>query len=298
MKRDDCTLSAADLESVRRHADLLLREAGALGRFPTPVADLVAAARLEVARDVSLDQGFLGRLYHKVTAPIRRAIDKVLGLLDRRDRTIYLDQTVHKNKEPFLCLHETGHEFLPWQRDTFSLLEDCQQTLDPEVRDQFEREANVFACEVLFQLGRFEEEARDCEFGLRTPLALARRYGSSCYAAVRRYVATNRRACAVLVLNAPVYEIGTGYTAALRRTVQSPAFTARFGRPAWPEVYRPGDSLYTALPVGRRFTRPSPCRLRNLNGDEERCVLEAFNSSYQIFMLLYPESELRVRMAV
>jgi hypothetical protein len=298
VKRDDCTLSPADLESVRCHADRLLREADAIGRLPTPVADLVAAARLEVARDVSLDQGFLGRLYRKVTAPIRRAIDKVLGLLDRRDRTIYLDQTVHKNKEPFLCLHETGHEFLPWQRDTFSLLEDCQQTLDPEVQDHFEREANVFACEVLFQLGRFEEEARDCPFGLRTPLDLARRYGSSCYAAVRRYVATNRRACAVLVLEPPVYEVGTGYTATLRRTVQSPAFTARFGHPAWPETYRPGDSLHSVLPLGRRFTRPSPCRVRNLDRDDERCVAEAFNSSYQLFVLVYPESELRVRLAI
>ena len=67
MKRDDCTLSPADLENVRRHADKLLREADAIGRLPTPVADLVAAGELEVARDVSLDQGFLGRLYRKVT---------------------------------------------------------------------------------------------------------------------------------------------------------------------------------------------------------------------------------------
>ena len=139
----------------------------------------MAAARLEVARDVSLDQGFLGRLYRKVTAPIRRAIDKVLGLLDLRDWTIYLDQTVHKNKEPFLCLHETGHEFLPGSGTR--CCEHGQQTFDPEVQDHFEREANVFAREVLFQLGRFEEEVRDCPFGLRTPLDLAKRgTGSSC----------------------------------------------------------------------------------------------------------------------
>src|SRR5206468_1439856 len=82
VKRDDCTLSPADLKNVRRHAERLLRVGGANGRLPTPVPDLVAAARLEVARDVSLDQGFLRRLYRKITVPIRRAIDKVLGLLD------------------------------------------------------------------------------------------------------------------------------------------------------------------------------------------------------------------------
>lgn len=298
MKPDDSTLSPADLKNVRRHAERLLRCGGVNGRLPTPVPDLVAAARLDVARDVSLDQGFLRRLYRKITAPIRRAIDKVLGLLDRRDRTIYLDQTLHKNKEPFLCLHETGHEFLPWQRDTFLLLEDCQQTLDPEVQDQFEREANVFACEVLFQIDRFERDACDCAFGLRTPLDLAKRYGASCYATVRRYVSTNCRACAVLILDPPVYEVGRGYTAGLRRMVQSPSFTARFGRLSWPSQCRPGDLLHSFLPLERRFTRPSPCIIRNVNGEDERCVVEAFNSSYQIFILVCPESELGVRLAV
>jgi hypothetical protein len=291
-------LSEGDLAEVRRHAERLLHEADASGRMPTPVPDLVEAAKLSVARDVSLDDGFLKRLYRKLTAPIRNAIEKVLGLLDSRDRTIYLDQTVHRNKQTFLSLHEVGHDFMPWQRDTFAIMEDCERTLDPEIQDQFERQANVFASEVLFQLDRFRDDAASCPLAIRTPLDLAKRYGASCYAAVRRYVSTNRRACVVLVLNAPVYEVGVGYTATLRRSVASPAFVKRFGTPAWPAAYRPGDPLHRFLPFEHPFTKPTGCQIRNGNAEQEPCVVEAFNSSYQIFVLIYPESELRVRLAV
>jgi hypothetical protein len=78
-----------------------------------------------------------------VRAPIKLALEKVLGLLDARDRTIYLDQSVHEKKKPFLTLHETGHNYLPWQRDLFAIPEDGESSLDPEVREQFEREANA-----------------------------------------------------------------------------------------------------------------------------------------------------------
>ena len=42
-----------------------------------------------------------------------------------------------------------------------------------------EREANVFATEVLFQLDRFEKEAGDCPLCLQTPLKLAKRCATS-----------------------------------------------------------------------------------------------------------------------
>ena len=48
---DDSLLDASQLATVRRHADLLLREASALGRFPTPVDDIMAAAKLTVVDD-------------------------------------------------------------------------------------------------------------------------------------------------------------------------------------------------------------------------------------------------------
>jgi hypothetical protein len=87
-------------------------------------------------------------------------------------------------------------------------------------------------------------------------------------------------------------------TATLRRSVASPAFVKRFGTPAWPAAYRPGDPLHRFLPFEHPFTKPTGCRIINGDAAQEPCVVEAFNSSYQIFVLIYPESELRVRLAV
>src|SRR3712207_6943467 len=49
-----------------------------------------------------------------------------------------------------------------------------RSSLDPEVADLFDREANVFAAEVLFQLDAFRDRAADMEFGIFTPVRLAK----------------------------------------------------------------------------------------------------------------------------
>ena len=41
---DDSLLDPDQLANVQRHADRLLQEASATGRFPTPIDDLMAAA--------------------------------------------------------------------------------------------------------------------------------------------------------------------------------------------------------------------------------------------------------------
>ena len=293
MRKDDSSLPAQQRAAIRNRAEMLLREAGALGRFPTPVADLLRAAQLTVEREVSLDRTFLGRFYKRLPGTIKRAVDKVLGLLDLRERLIYIDRTTHEKRQTFLTLHETAHGCLPWQRDAYALLEDSEGTLDPDVRDLFEREANGFASELLFQLDAFEREAADCGLEIMTPLKLAKRYGSSFYAAARRFVARSHRACAVLVFDGPTYQVGTGYSLSLRRCEQSAKFTQRFGPIQWQENLGPSDFLTRITPVHRKFTQPTRCTLTNLNHEKEECVVEAFDSTFQVFFLLYPVSELK-----
>lgn len=202
MKLDDATLDLATEKQVRKYADLLLKKGGAYGRFPTPVSDLVEAAELEIARENVLDKVFLGGLYRslpnslKLTDRLKSALGKVMGLLDRRDRTVHIDKDLHPKKVVFLSIHEVGHDFLPWQRKTFDILEDSDSELDPETRDKYEREANCFSSDVLFQLDTFAKEAADSKFSIYTPLTLSKRYGASFYATARRYVATSGQACA------------------------------------------------------------------------------------------------------
>lgn len=122
MKKDDWTLGPADQKAIRKRADLLLRRADAYGRFPTPVDDLVEAAKLEVEREISLDGSIAGHIYKSLPNSwktpgytIKRAAKKVWGLLDRRGRTIYVDQDVYPQRKIFITIHEIGHDFLDWQ---------------------------------------------------------------------------------------------------------------------------------------------------------------------------------------
>lgn len=292
---DDHSISERQMSKIRRRAKLLLARADAFGVFPTPIDALITSADLELARDVSLDASFLGKIYKRfVPEEIKRAVEKVLGVMDSRARTIYLDQTVHTNKKPFLSLHEVGHDYLPWQRDTFAILEDSKSSLDPDVREQFEREANCFASEVLFQLDLFTQEAADCDFGIKVPIKLAKRYGASVYSAIRRYVMTHHHPCAVIVFDRNAHARAT---LTLRRCIQSTRFTDRFGALHVKQQQEPGDFFSRHAPRNR-FRLPTTCALKNRNGHPEECLIEAFDSTFQVFFLLYPVTGLARRIAV
>lgn len=165
-KPDDYSVSGYQYRLIRHHAERALREAGAIGRFPTPVADVMEAARLLVAEEDALDVNFVAKLRRKAGGALQRALSKVLGVLDVAARVVYLDRTVYKVKQTFLKLHETAHAVLPWQRDIFLITEDCEKTLSPDIAESFEREANAFASEVLFQLDAFTEQAESESFSI------------------------------------------------------------------------------------------------------------------------------------
>src|SRR5271163_1647329 len=56
---------------------------------------------------------------------------------------------------------------------------DDGRELDPGLTENFEREANVFASEVMFQLDGFSRQAEESEFGIMVPVRLSKTYGSS-----------------------------------------------------------------------------------------------------------------------
>jgi hypothetical protein len=294
VKKDDASLPADAERRVRKYADLLLRKASAYGRFPTPVEDLISAAKLEIARESALAKLGLDRFYRRLPnafklAPdtIKRAAEKVLGLLDRRDRTIHLDPDAHPKRKLYVSIHEVGHDFLPHQRQTFQIIEDSEAEIDQDTHDLFEREANCFASDVLFQIDAFTREAADFALGIKVPINLAKKYGPSVYSAVRRYVATHRHPCALVVYNQPIHIVGTGEVIQLRRAVASPTFKARFGNRAWPETCGENTFFFENRPKNK-FTAPRPIRLKDVNGDTHACIAEAFNSTHQILFLIYP----------
>lgn len=299
MKLDDHSIDKQQLARIRDRARRALQDAGALGRFPTPVDDVVAAANHSVELNVEIDPTFLSKLRKKAGDALKRAVSKIFGALDVAARTMHLDRLVPPHKLPFLKLHELGHGILEWQRDIYRVTEDCEKTLDPEVSEIFERESNAFASEVLFQLDSFASEAADLNFGLQTPLRLSKKYGASVYSTVRRYVTTNVRACAVVVLDPPELSLGEGFRASVRRVVSSPSFAERFGDLQLPEVLTPDDDIGRIVPIGgRRMSSPRSIAFRDRAGARHECLAEAFAYKYYVFVLIYPTAALTKKIVI
>jgi hypothetical protein len=109
---DDSFLSAEQLLNVRRHADRLLREADAHGRYPTPIDDIMAAAKVTVVDDEVLNESFLRRFVAKASAgiaTIKSALSKVLGLFEANDRLVVIDENV-----PVPRMHVRGKGRIPF----------------------------------------------------------------------------------------------------------------------------------------------------------------------------------------
>src|ERR1700730_3068301 len=180
-KPDDYDLSDPRRARVRREAERLLAKADALGCFPTPVQAILDVSRLEVVPEDFANPSLLARLRNGAQGLLKRALSKVLGIFDVQAGLIFIDRTLKLVKQTFITFHETRHFTLPWQREAYIVIEDCDKTLEPEIADGFDREANIFASEVIFQLDSFMTEALDLPFGVKFPLDLARRYGASAY---------------------------------------------------------------------------------------------------------------------
>ncbi len=287
-KPDDSTLSPNENARIRQEAKRMLEQSDALGRFPTPVSDIMGVAKITLVPEDVLNVGFVERLRIKAGTALKSAISKVLGLFDAREGLVFIDRSVNEAKQTFLKLHETAHATLPWQRGMYAVVEDCEKTLDPDIADLFDREANVFATEVLFQIDSFITEAEEYQFEIKTPLNLSRKYGASIYATIRQYVAKNHRACAVLVLNPPELIEGYGFRASLRRIVASLLFTETFGNIDWPDYFSPDDEIGAMIPLdGKKMSWPREIVLLDCNGIRHECIAEVFKNTYNVFILIH-----------
>jgi len=293
MTSSDDSEDSDSLKEVSRYAKLMLEQAGVGDRLPTPIDDVVSVSKLMVSQDIILSEkhsSFFTRQYKLLASALKKAV----GLVDLRQRVIYLDTTVVPQRQGFVKLHEVGHETLPWQRQTYLYLDD-DDTLDPEVKELYEREANFFAAEMMFQLDRFEKDARDMPLALKSPMALAQQYGASKHAAIRRFVERSSHPCAVLV-----FELAKPDAAPedkrlrLKRAVQSRKFTVRFGDAAWPEY--PPLAIPFVWPIlrGCRLLQDGQMPLADATGKFVECGFHVFNSSYNVFVFIFPQ-DLKIR---
>ena len=257
---------------------------------------MVIAKATEIPDDVLGNPAFLRRMRKKAGGALRSALSKVMGLFDAKGGDIFIDRSLLLVKQTFVRLHEAAHAYLPWQRPMYAVVEDCAQSIDPDVAELFDHEANLFASEVLFQLDAFVTEANDRAFDIFVPVNLAKKYGASAYASIRQYVSKNHRTCVVVILNPPQLVPNDGFRAALRRVVCSPTFQAQFSRLVWPEQVTPDDNIGAMVPLGkRRASGKQPIELIDDNGERHECLAEAFTQGYQVFILIHVVRALTAR---
>lgn len=292
MKSDDSSLEPEQLLTVRASARLLLDKGGAWGTLPTPVDQLMGAAGLKLAPISAFDESsmrrFLREAGEKAAQFLKSAIEKVWGIIDVHADIVHIDHTLYRDKQTFLKLHETGHKELPHQRGLFKWIQDCSKHLDPRTAELFEREANTFASIVLFQDDAFAKHTLDDRFGIKVPMAAAKKFGSSLYAAFREYVRKHHKTCAVLILEPMTHCPSRGPIAVVRRLEQSPSFQARFNAALFPAEIAMVDDLFRLIPIKpQRMTRPRSFFLIDRNGDRHEFAGEGFRSSYHTIILIH-----------
>jgi hypothetical protein len=290
-KADDSSLDPEQLRAVQEAARRSLDRASGWNVFPTPIADILDAAKIKVAPASAFDprrimEYLIGKA-ERTAAVIKSAISKVFGICDADEGLIHIDHNVRKSKQNFLKLHEAGHLELPTHRKIFRIFQDCEKTLEPDIADLFEREANNFARFVLFQGDRYRDIAADHALEIKTPIKLAGTFGASIYASCREYARTNHRACAVYVLEPITYCTQSDPRAEVRRIEVSPLFAQQFGRPTDTVITR-YHSLGRVLPVGRRMTRATSISITDWNGQAHECLAEAFDTTFNVLILVYP----------
>jgi hypothetical protein len=275
---------AQEIEKIARN---VLIGSKAWGKFPTPVDQIVSYAELQVASGVDLSQvepSFFTKKLHS----LKRALSKVLAAVDLREKTIYLDLSQRQERQSFNKLHETGHKALIWQRDTYIHLDD-EITLDPDTDELFERQASWFASDALFQLERFEDEAARLPLTIKSPIALAKTFGGSRHASLRRYVAKSKKRCALLVLEKPM--MNGEFSAEVRNYFQSPSFTTEFGLLEWPSKCGLDFQFIKEAKFGAKFHEKGQITLAVANGEFVAFGYHYFNNTYNIFVLLLPPGE-------
>ncbi len=261
----------------------------AYGKFPTPTANLVAAAGLRVEHALFTDERIVRQMDATPAERVKRARDELLGVVDIQGRTIYVRPEVPLgNHLPPLALHETAHAYLRWQRDIYLFVQEDGAGLHRDVKDQFEREANQFAWELVFQLDKFQQDAESGEFSLRTPANLAHRYGTTPYAAIRRFVETNRRSCALLIWSLLPRADGTSWSPP--RSVQSPSFSRTFGDASWRNALNP--FVCSELLAGSDYGARYPIHLSGSDLRPLVCEAQSLRNYRHLFVLVYPEHEL------
>jgi hypothetical protein len=146
--------------------------------------------------------------------------------LHRGEKVVATQSGLGEKRTRFSIFHEIGHCVLPEHHGR--LFVDSDQTLSWWTRVRFEKEANQFAADLLFQGALFSEHALAQPTSLSTVLGLAPKFGASYESGLRRYTEMHVEPCALVVFDRVPKSTEDGYLDEdeyrIQYTVTSPSF--------------------------------------------------------------------------
>src|SRR6058998_1802704 len=86
---------------IRKLADRALRRAAAIGKLPTPIDELIAAANLRNEDSDEAKVRFAARLSHEAPSIFTGLWQKIRGIAGLRDRVVYVPQDRAPARERF-----------------------------------------------------------------------------------------------------------------------------------------------------------------------------------------------------
>lgn len=275
----------SDIEKIAFDA---LYKSNSLGIFPTQVDKILKYAELRIDSSIDLSKvpsNFFAR--HEMA--FKRGLAKIRGVLDRREKIIYLDMQQHASKQKFVKLHEVGHELCGWQSNLLKHLDD-DENLDPDINDMFEAEANFFASAALFQVQVFNDKVGEYPLELATCLHLQKLFGGSFHATIRRYVEHSTKRCALLVLNKESKSPFAATNLSIRNYFQSPSFTKEWGTIEWESNFDNNVPFVQNYLSNRKMVKSQ--LVIESRGEEIKCDYHFFDNSYNVFVFMFPKGEI------
>jgi Zn-dependent peptidase ImmA (M78 family) len=266
----------------------ILRGSKSFDVFPTPVDKITAFSELVIRKDVDISSVHTAYL-HRATDALRSAISKVRGMFDRKEKVIYLDLSQKVPRRNFVQLHEVGHGVLTWQTKIHDLMDDDNESLGSQVLEEFESEANYFASVTLFQHDRFFDEVKKYNLSIESSMQIAKLFGASIHASLRKYVESSPKRCALIVLE-NISIIGKVPKCTVRDKFHSKKFNDEFGAIAMPEELGYTWSFVQDYYHNRRFRKDGQIQLVTKNG-LVNFEYHFFNSTYNAFVFLFPKGE-------
>jgi len=276
-------------EEIKRQAKRLLSAAGVKDKLPTPREDIVATARLVEIGAIDLSK-CEERWVTRGISILKGALSKFRGLLDFREKLIYVNPDIHHSQIVFVTYHEVMHRMLPWHEGLFDPHLDTNYSIDPWIATGLEAEANLGASLIQFQIDKFAKELKGLPLCLPSAIHLAERFETSLHSTFRKYIEDSTRSCALLILETLTGQAIDGQPILqLWYPLQSAAFTEEFGEVDWEKFYYPGNPVYDTVFLGSlKLVHEGEIIISDLKGFKKKCKIETFCNMFNHFALVYP----------